>query len=100
MAQHLYSFHGTRLVLMLEEKIAEGYNRFSDAFMAAQRRFKEEYGIAWTPNLPLELNCSDEDIEAHNAVGKIINLLCEVNGGSLEVTEDEFTSDHLIKVRD
>ena len=96
--QHNYSYLGSPLTLFLEEKVAEGYNRFTDAFIAAQKLFKEEYGIDWTPELPLEPKCSSEDIEAYNAVGDLINLLVKINGGFLEIDESQLTSQYLVRV--
>jgi hypothetical protein len=96
--QHTYSFCGSPLHLVLEDKIAEGYNRFTDAFLAGQKKFKEENGTNWTPDQPLWLEFQPEDKEAYDKVGRIINLLAEINGGAIEITEEQCTSDHLIRV--
>lgn len=96
--QHAYSYLGSRLHLVLEEEIAEGFNRVTDAFFAAQLKFKEEYGIQWTPDLPLNIATSEEDLDAYHKVGRVINLLAEINGDGIEISEEECTSDHLIRV--
>jgi hypothetical protein len=96
--QHFYSYLGSPLHLIFEENIADGYNRTIDAFMAAQKKFKEEYGIQWTPDLPLELHVADEDLASYHKVGEVINLLCKINGDGIEVTEEMCTSDHLVRL--
>jgi hypothetical protein len=96
--QHTYSYHGSSLHLVLEDKIAEGYNRITDAFLAAQKLFKEEYGVNWTPDIPLEMVFEQEDMDSYNKVGRIINLLVEINGGGIDITEEQMTSDHLVRV--
>lgn len=98
MTQPTYSFLGTRLHLVLEEKIADGYNRFVDAFDKAQFDYRKEYGFPWNPNAPLEIDSTLEDNAAWNAVGSIINLMCEVNGGSLDLSEAECTSVYLVRI--
>ena len=96
--QHTYSYLGSPLHLVLEDKIAEGYNRITDAFLTAQKLFKEQYGVNWTPDLPIELEFEKEDMVAYDNVGRIINLLVEINGGGIDIPEEQCTSDHLIRV--
>jgi len=96
--QHTYSYFGSPLHLVLEDEIAEGFNRFHDAFIAAQLKFKEEYGVRWTPDLPLYIITNDKDQEAYHNVGRVINLLAEINGGGIAISEEECTSDHLERV--
>lgn len=96
--QHTYSYLGSPLHLVLEDEIAEGFNRLHDAFIAAQLKFKEEYGVNWTPDLPLNIQASEEDFDAYNKVGRVINLLAEINGGGIAIPEEQCTSDHLIRV--
>jgi hypothetical protein len=93
--QHAYSFLGTPLHLILEDEIAEGYNQFVDAFLEAQSYFKQQNGRPWTPQEPIEMNLLEGSNDAYDKVGKIINLLAEINGGSIDITEDMCTSDHL-----
>jgi hypothetical protein len=96
--QHTYSFLGSPLHLVLEEKIAEGYNRFTDAFLAGQKLFKQQNGRPWTPEEPLYMEFTQEDQDAYDAVGKLINLLVEINGGGIDIPEEQCTSDHLVRV--
>ena len=96
--QHTYSYLGSPLHLVLEDEIAEGFNRITDAFLAAQKLFKEEYGVHWTPDLPLSMEFEQKDMEGYDKVGRVINLLAEINGGGIEISEEQCTSDHLIRV--
>jgi hypothetical protein len=96
--QHTYSYCGSPLHLVLEEDIAEGYNRITDAFISAQLRFKEENGRQWTPDDALLMEFNEKDMHGYNQVGRIINLLAEVNGGGIAISEEECTSDHLERV--
>lgn len=96
--QHFYSFCGSPLHLVLEDEIAEGYNRFIDAFQAGQKKFKEDNGYDWTPDKPFWMDYRPEDKVAYDKVGRVINLLVEINGGGLDITEEQCTSDHMIRV--
>lgn len=93
--QHAYSFLGTPLHLILEDEIAEGYNRFVDAFLEAQSYFKQQNGRPWTYKEPIEMNLPEGSNDAYDKVGKIINLLSEINGGFIDISEEDCTSDHL-----
>lgn len=93
--QHTYSFLGSPLHLVLEDKIAEGYNRAVDAFVEAQFEYMERTHLEWTPDQPLNMRTSKEDMEAYSNIGRIINLLVEINGGAIDITEEQCTSDHL-----
>jgi hypothetical protein len=67
-------------------------------FFAAQKRHMEETGTFWDPSTPLRIaNVTDKDMEAWNNVGRIIDLLCEINGG-LDISEEQITSDYLVKI--
>lgn len=96
--QHAYSYCGSRLHLVLEEDIAEGFNRFHDAFISAQLRHKEIHGRDWQSEEPLWMEFNEKDKHGFDEVGRIINLLAEINGGGIAITEEECTSDHLIRV--
>jgi hypothetical protein len=98
MTQHAYAFLGSRLHLVLEEKIADGYNRFVDAFDKAQFDYRKDNGFPWNPSSPLEIDCTPEDNAAWNAVGSIINLMCEVNGTGLDIPQAECTSVYLVRI--
>lgn len=96
--QHTYSYLGSPLHLVLEDEIADGFNRFHKAFMVAQVTFKEEYGVNWTPDRPPSIRFNPKDKEAFDNVGRVINLLAEINGGGIEIPEEQCTSDYLVRV--
>lgn len=100
MAQSVYSFLGSPLHLVLEDYIAERYNRFIDSYLDAQEKHRERTGRKWSPNEPLKMDVEEGDNEAYNGVGRIINLLIEINGRGLEISEELITSDYLEKVSD
>lgn len=100
MPQSVYSFLGSPLHLVLEDEIAERYNRFVDSFLEAQVEHEKRHGRKWDPNEPLRMKVQKGDNEAYSKVGRIINLLVEVNGGGLEISEEQVTSDFLEKVSD
>lgn len=100
MAQSVYSFLGSPLHLVLEDDIAEGYNRHVDSFLDAQVEHEKRYGRKWNPNEPLRMRTKKGDNEAYNKVAGIINYLVEINDGGLEISEELITSDYLEKVSD
>lgn len=95
--QNYYSFLGSPLVLILEDEIAEGYNRFVDAFIAGQIEFAKANGRKWSPEDSIFMDIQDGDQDAYDKVGRVINLLVEINGGALNITMEDCTEDHLIK---
>jgi len=96
--QHTYSYLGSPLHLVLEDEIAEGYNRFHDAFIAAQFEYMERTQLEWKPENPLYIITNDKDQEAYHKVASVINLLVEINGGGIDIPEEQCTSDHLERV--
>lgn len=96
--QYTYSLYGSPLHLILEEKVAEGYNRVHLGFIEAQKKFKEEYGIQWNPDLPFELNASAEDLKAYDDIANLLNLLIEINGGVLDISEEQCTTATLDRI--
>jgi len=98
MAQSNYAYCGTRLHLLLEEEVADGYNRFMKAYFDAQKAFMDTHHRPWSAEDPIYIKCSQADMDSYHAVGDIINLYCKVNGGSLEITQEDITSDYLVKV--
>ena len=96
--QSTYSFLGSPLHLILEDDIADGYNRSTQAFMDAQVAHRELTGNQWNPSDTLWMITNDEDQAAYAAVGSIINLLIKVNGGALDIQEESCTSDFLVKL--
>ena len=99
MSQSAYSWCGTRLHLILKDDIAAAYNRAQDAFQAAQRNHVAIHGTKWDPlNEPILMDWTKEEMKAWEDVAKIVNLISEVNGGGIDIPEEEMTTDHLIKL--
>jgi hypothetical protein len=96
--QSAYSFMGSRLHLVLEDDVADAFNRMQDAWFDAQKNHKEKIGTEWNPAEPLLIDCAREDTDVWNKIGSLINLLIEINGGSLHIPEEEMTSDYLVKL--
>lgn len=98
--QNYYAWYGTRLHLILEDDIADAFNRATDKFAAAQKKFKDEYGIAWDPtqNHALDPQWTEDELGAWNSISRYINLLVEINGGALDISEEELTSEYLVKL--
>jgi hypothetical protein len=99
MPQSVYSYLGSPLHLILEDEIAEGFNRFHDAFIQAQKTHFETHGRKWDPvTEPIFMVFTEEDQEAYDKVAQLINLLSEINGGGISISEEQITSDHLEKL--
>ncbi|MET0786025.1 MAG: hypothetical protein ABWY25_04915 [Paenisporosarcina sp.] len=97
--QFAYSWMGTRIHLVLEEEVADAYNRAQDAWYAAQRDHREYHEREWNPRTePIVIDWSDAERNAFNDVGHIINLLSKLNGGGFDIPEEEITSDYLVKL--
>ena len=82
MSQSAYSWCGTRLHFVLEDDFADAHNRAQDAFHKAQIDFKDIIGRPWWPGERIEMDWTDEEMNAFNKVADVINLLIEINGGS------------------
>jgi hypothetical protein len=101
MAQHVYSFLGSKLHLVLEDEVAESYNRAVDAFLDAQVEHEKTHGRKWDPvNEPLLMEINDRDKEVHNQIGDLINFMVKINGGGLDIPEEECTDDHFVRIED
>jgi hypothetical protein len=96
--QSVYSVCGSRLHLILDDEVADGYNRFAVAFQVAQEEHMAKTGTLWDPYQPLWSDVNEKDLAAYNAVGGLMNQLIEINGGSLDIPEEEMTSSLLIKL--
>lgn len=97
MPQSVYSWMGSPLHLILEDDYAINFNRAQEAFFSAQLEFKAQTGQQWNGE-KLAIKWNDEELKAWNDMGRIINLLIEVNGGSLAITEEQMKSDFLVKL--
>lgn len=98
MAQYTYSWMGSPLHLVLEEDLANAYNRAQEAFSEAQRRYKFRNGTEWTGLEPLLMNWTPEEQKAWNDIAGLINLLIEINGGGLDIPEEQCTTDFFVKL--
>lgn len=96
--QSVYSWMGTDIHLVLEDDFANDYNRAQEAFFTAQIIHKTATGSAWNGRGPLQMNWTEKEFQAFDKVGKFINLLIDMNGGSLNLTEEQMTSDFLVKL--
>lgn len=96
--QSAYSWMGSRIHLVLEDEVADRYNRFQQAWFDAQTNHKKRTGAPWDPTTPLLIDFADEDKVAWDAIGSIINQLVALNGGGLDIPEEEMTSDFLVKL--
>lgn len=92
-----YSWHGTRIHLVLKDDVADAYNKAQDAWYKAQTDHKDRTGTQWDPKDPLWIELSDAEKDAWNCIAHIINILAEVNSG-LDIPEEEITSDYLVKL--
>lgn len=98
-SQSVYSFCGSPLHLVLDDGIAERYNRFINEFLDAQGRYKDKYGKKWEPNKALPMQTNKNDHKAYDVVGRLINYMIGINGGSLSIPEEQCTSDILEKLQ-
>lgn len=96
--QSTYSFMGSQLHLILEDDVADAYNRMQQAWFDAQENHRETHGTHWDPKTPLWIEFADEDKVIWDKIGHIINLLVELNGGGITMPEEEMTSDFLVKL--
>lgn len=96
--QSAYSWCGSRLHFVLEDDVAAAYNRYQQAFLQGQLDHEDRTGSPWTPNDPLAIGCTDEETAAYNSIADLINLLVDINGGSIHITNQECTSDFLVKL--
>lgn len=97
-AQSVYSFFGSPLQLVLDDGLAERYNRFIREFLDAQIRHREKYGKQWEPHNSLQMNTSTKDMKAYHVIGKLMNYIIEINGGGLDLPEEQCVSDFLEKI--
>ena len=94
--QSFYSYYGSPLHLIIEDDLADAANHVAAEFIQAQVRYREETGTRWTPDQPLRMHVTDEQVAAYDSVGSIINKLVEVNGGGLEISEEMIPSDIML----
>lgn len=93
-----YTWMGTNVHLVLDDEIADIFNHAQAAFFAAQLDLKAETGSEWTGHETLRINWTDEEKRVWNGMGSVINAMVDLNGGSLPISQEDFTSDYLEKV--
>jgi len=98
MPQSAYSWMGSRVHLVLDDEVADSYNRAQRAFFEAQKHHMDIHGEPWNPTLPLMIHWTPQEEAAFNNMGKVINAMIELNGDGLDIPEDEITSDFLMKL--
>lgn len=92
--QSVWSFYGSQLHLVLDDEVAERYNRVSKAFANV-----DDEALQNNPEGYFRLEGVDnKDLESYNAIADIINKLIEINGGSLAIPEEDMLYDCLVKV--
>lgn len=99
--QSVYAVYGSKLHLIFEDEFADKANRAQRAFLAAQVAHRERTGSGWNPreDPTLLINVDSEDMAAWNGLADLINQLIELNGGGLDLPEEDMTSDDfLVKV--
>lgn len=96
--QSTYAVYGSHLHLILSDEFAENYNAAQRAFFEAQKLHKARTGSEWTGHETIEINWTTEMRDAFNKFAELMNLMIEINGGSLALMEDDMTSDYLVKV--
>lgn len=93
-----YTWMGSPIHVVLDDEIADAFNRAQAAFFAAQLDYKERTGSEWTGHEVLEMNWTPEEQRVWNAFGSVINALVDLNGGSIPITVEDCPSDYLEKV--
>lgn len=97
--QSVYSWMGTPLHLVLEDDVATDYNRAQDAFIAAQERHLAIHGKRWDPiTEPLQIDWTPQEAKAWDDIARVVNLLVEINGGGLDIPDEQITSDKMVKL--
>lgn len=96
--QSTYSVYGTDVHLILDDEFAENYNNAQHEFFDAQKVHMEKVGSAWTGTEPLYIKWSEEQRKAFDDFAVLMNHMVELNGGSLNITEESMTSDYLVKL--
>lgn len=99
MTQSYYSWMGTPLHLILDDDFAAAYNRAQAAFFQAQKDHLARTGSHWDPiNEHLLIHWTDEEQSVFDQFAVFMNSYIELNGGSLHITDEEMTSNYLVKL--
>lgn len=99
MGKSNYSFQGSRVVLRMEDRLAEAYNRAVDNWFQAQKDFEKKHGRKATSsdlmNGAVQIRSSREEFEAWN---KVANFMNAQYARGLVLNIDECPSDYLVKL--
>ena len=95
--QSYYSVYGTRIHLLIDDEFAANYNRAQDAFAEAQKNYMILRQKAWNGE-ELWINWTDAEQNAFNEFAKLMNTMIKMNGGSLDIKQEDMTSNHLEKL--
>ena len=98
MSQSVYSVYGSPIHLILDDDFASAYNRSQDAFVQAQKDHLARTGSAWTGLEQMWIHWTDEERDAFNNFAELMNSLIKLNGGGLDLPEEQMPSMHLIKL--
>ena len=97
--QSYYSWMGSPLHLILNDDFAAAYNRAQAAFFQAQKDHLARTGSPWDPvNEQLLIHWTPEESSAFDKIAVFMNSYVELNGGGLNITEEQMTSDFLVKL--
>lgn len=97
MSQSIYSVYGTRIHLMLDDEFAKNYNVAVDAFNEAQKNYMIRHQSAWNGE-PLWVDWTDEAHAAYNDFADLMNHMIKLNGGALDIKEEDLVNGYLTKV--
>jgi hypothetical protein len=99
MATYMYSYNGSVVHLLLNENLANAYNRAMTSWFQAQKDFEEIHGRKITADEvikgKLRISVSEEEGLAWNKIACIINGM--INDG-LTLKEEDCTSIYLEKL--
>lgn len=104
---HYYTFgENAKRGLILSAKMADAYNRFTQSFIDAQTRFREEHGRPWhyTEAIYMPFNGpgqlrNDDDMETYNRFARIAEKQYWIRNHILRlpIKEEHMTGDFLVK---
>lgn len=103
MTQSVYSYQGSDLHLILDDKLAENYNNAMQAYYDAQVEYVKKHNLDRMTEeamKDLRFRLTDEQHAAYNAITSVLNLLIKINGGFLNLYEEDMPEDYLIKIKE
>lgn len=95
----VYSYMGSKVLIKVDDIVADNYNRAMDEWFAAQERFEIDNGRKITQEEiidgKLQLRLTPAEFASYNAIADFMNKQIEKG---LILTEEDCPSDKLIKV--